>query len=286
MSSGVEPWTPVWRHRLLRPWLRTRVRVNGQDFVLPYVGGDTPFVADYDDEPWMGRLLARLHTIAPGAIIDVGTNVGQTLLMAKSIDRDWPYIGFEPNPACWFVTKELIRANRLPACQLVPLGLGESSEVLALYSNEATDGSASLIEGFRPAAQYARRQLVGVCSATTALVLVQAPGERVGVVKIDVEGAELEVLRGLVPILRRDRCPVVCEVLPVYDAATDNGRFRLARQQQIEAILAELGYAILRIHRDGRFEEIESLGIHGDLALTNYVFCPGDLREHLSSAMT
>lgn len=281
--SYLEPWTPVLRHRLLRRWMRTQVTVNGAHFGLPYVGADTPVVADYDDEPWMGRLLATLRALAPGAIVDVGTNVGQTLLMAKSIDREWPYIGFEPNPACWFVVKELIRANCLPACQLVPLGLGARAEVLRFFSGEATDASASVVAGFREEAHYADRglRLVGVCQGDATLALMGEIASRVGVVKIDVEGGELEVLQGLHGTLGRTRPACVCEVLPVYDPATENGRFRLERQQAIEALLRELDYRIVRVHRDGRLETLDAFGVHGDLALTNYVFVPAALQAAL-----
>lgn len=96
MIAAYEPWTPVLRHRLLRPWLSTSIAVNGARFVLPDIGADTPVAADYEDEPWMGRLFSKLHALAPDAIVDVGTNVGQILFMAKSIDREWSYIVSSP----------------------------------------------------------------------------------------------------------------------------------------------------------------------------------------------
>lgn len=190
---------------------------------------------------------------------------------------------FEPNAVYWFVVKELIRANRLPACQLVPLGLGARAEVLRFFSSEATDAAASVVAGFREETHYADRglRLVGVCPGDATLSLMGDLAARVGVVKIDVEGGELEVLEGLLGTLERDRPFCVCEVLPVYDAATENGRFRLARQEAIEEVLQKLDYRIVRVHRDGRLAPVDSFGVHGEMALTNYALCPTERLDQL-----
>jgi hypothetical protein len=98
----------------------------------------------------------------------------------------------------------------------------------------------------------------------------------VSVVKIDVEGAELDVLRGMRGTLARTRPAVICEILPVYEAGSERGQFRLGRQLAIEKMMRELGYDILRIHPDGRLEQIQAIGIHSDLAETNYLFISDD----------
>src|SRR5919205_552723 len=74
--------------------------------------------------PWMVDALARLFALAgrPG-LVDVGVNIGQTLLKLRSIARDAPYVGFEPNPFCIQFVNELIALNGFDRCVLLPVAL-------------------------------------------------------------------------------------------------------------------------------------------------------------------
>jgi hypothetical protein len=69
-----------------------------------------------------------------------------------------------------------------------------------------------------------------------------------GVVKIDVEGAELEVLSGMRRYLSRCRPLVICEVLPPFGP----GKVGVAheRHARLAALLGEAGYAPSRIVKD------------------------------------
>ena len=67
-----------------------RVRVNDNFIYIPYINGIRCKIT----EPWMIELLAMLLKEKEGAFIDVGVNVGQTLIKLKSIDINRKYIGF------------------------------------------------------------------------------------------------------------------------------------------------------------------------------------------------
>ncbi len=246
-----------------------RERAFGREFVVPIVNGRKTYIS----EPWMAELIGRLFKLAPGAFIDVGVNLGQTLLKVAAADPARRYIGFEPNPACADYAAELIRANRLPYT-IVPAGLGSRAGVaqLQLYRAEDTDPSASLVEGFRDNLVAAK--------AVVVLSLAELPGDlvpdEVAIVKIDVEGGEADVIDGIEPLLRNQRPFVLVEILPAYTA--DNVS-RLERQQRIERALAAADYKMFRIRRTAgeAFETIEpisAIGIHGDLALSDYLMAP------------
>jgi len=100
----------------------------------------------------------------------------------------------------------------------------------------------------------------------------------VAAIKIDVEGAELDVLQGLERTVRQNQPYIFCEVLPVWDERTDIGRFRLGRQTTLRTMLHDLGYGIFRIYFDASVEPLDDFGVHGDLTMSNYVFVP---REQL-----
>ncbi len=220
-------------------------------------------------EPWLSALCPALLRRA-GAVVDVGVNIGQTLLTVKGIDRDRQYIGFEPNPRCCAYVQQLIRANAFDACTLVPAGLAARAGVARLMLSTDADSAATIVPGFRAASHHAREQTVVVVNGDEALAAVDAGA--IAAIKIDVEGAELEALRGLEGTLARHRPVVVCEILPVYDVDTAVGRFRLERQRAVEALLGRLGYQMFRIGADGTVSALAAIEPHADLARTNYLF--------------
>ena len=222
-------------------------------------------------EAWLFRAFAKVLGLRPGAFVDVGVNLGQTLIKVKLIDPDRAYYGFEPNPQCSQYVNELIRLNGFQDCTLVPVGLSSEASVATLFAkNDAVDPSASLVPGFRSADRYARRQFVPVFAGDALLRDV----DRIALLKIDVEGGELDVIAGLRDTLARCTPTVFCEILPVFDETTENGRFRKRRQDELLAHLHSLGYIVFRMMQDETIVELPAIDTHGDLALTNYAFVP------------
>jgi FkbM family methyltransferase len=222
-------------------------------------------------ETWLYRAFAKVLAGRDGAFVDVGINLGQTLIKVKLIDRNRAYYGFEPNPQCAQYVSELISINRFADCTVVPVGLSDRAGVVTLWAKaDAVDPSGSLVQGFRSVERYSRRQHVPVFSGDELLRDV----ERIALVKIDVEGGEVEVIRGLVETVRRCMPIVFCEVLPVFDENTDNGMFRKGRQEQFVATLQGLGYRMFRMLADDTIVELTAIETHADLSLTNYAFVP------------
>ena len=229
-------------------------------------------------EPWMLALLRRLMANAPGAFIDVGVNLGQTLIKVKAIDPGRRYIGFEPNPVCVHYVEELVAANGWSDVRVVPAGLGPQSGIvtLELYNGRSGDSAASIVEGFRPDNVVTFRKTVAILGADDLPDdLLAGP---VGLVKIDVEGAEADVIDALTPVIARDRPLISMEILPCYDSSRPE---RIARQARIEARFTELDYRLLRVLHEGRGGDyhlvpIDAIGIHGDLSLCEYVVCPAE----------
>lgn len=67
-----------------------RICINDVGIRIPSIHG----IACKESEPWMIDLLAALLHQRSGAFLDVGVNVGQTLIKVKAIDSDrgihWP----------------------------------------------------------------------------------------------------------------------------------------------------------------------------------------------------
>lgn len=243
--------------------------VFGREFIIPIINGRKT----YSSEPWMAEVIAKLFEIAPGAFIDVGVNLGQTLLKVAGLSQEREYLGFEPNPACADYAAQLALANRLPYI-VIPAGLGPRTSVLQLqiYRNDDTDPSASLVEGFRENA-------VGTKTVVTISLDDLPPQlipDQIAVIKIDVEGGEADVMSAIHPLMESRRPFLVVEILPVY---SEDNRVRLERQTRIEGLVRESEYTMFRILRDEtekleRLERISEIGIHGSLSLSDYLFSP------------
>ena len=166
-----------------------------------------------EHEPWLTPLLRTLLSHRSGAFVDVGVNIGQTLMKVLKCDPTREYYGFEPNPVCYDYVRRLKEISNLEHVYLVPVGLSDRTHLGQLFGNSLTDPGATTTRGFRGTEKDENGQLVPLCKGEDLL-----PGLLdVAVVKIDVEGGELEVIRGLYETLRRCRPFVLCEVLPIYD---------------------------------------------------------------------
>jgi FkbM family methyltransferase len=223
-------------------------------------------------EVWLFDGLERVMRSRPGAFVDAGVNVGHTLVKVKAIDPEREYIGFEPNPHCLRYTQQLIALNRFTRCTVVPVGISNRTGIMKLFMNPDADPSATIVEGFREPDRYARSVPVPVFVGDDVLDTLGVG--HVAVVKIDVEGGELDVVEGLQETLRRSAPYVFCEVLPVFDEHSEMGRFRLRRQTELQQLLGALGYQIFRIYVDNTVERLDDFGIHADMTRSNYVFVP------------
>ena len=271
------------RRLKLLPYLNltSRITIKDQQFLIPIRGGlgfDNLFMS----EPWMTKLLERLKPFFTGAFIDVGVNVGQTLLKSYTVNKDVNYIGFEPNPVCIHYLQELISINKIKHAKLIPVGVSDKTGIIHLnfFHSEKTDSTASIIQNFRPGETIDHSTYVPVFECRHLVSLLPETGHCI--LKIDVEGAELEVLKTFGEWISKCQPLIIIEILPVYQS--DNA-FRLKRQQEIESLLASWNYKMSRINKkdDISLTRIKEIGVHGDLELCDYVLYPADLEPGLRS---
>ncbi|MHC4841680.1 MAG: FkbM family methyltransferase [Planctomycetota bacterium] len=245
--------------------------ICGRAYRVP-LGEDGVHQLFADAEPWIAGLIRQLLDGRDGCFVDVGANVGQTMLICKAIAPDCSYVGFEPSSGCVDVLQKLIEINELVNTEVVNAALSNESGTATLYADNPSDPAASIVDGFRSGPEYH-----GGNSETVEVIDGAECIERLSpcaLVKVDVEGAELEVLNSLKGLLQAQRPAVICEILPVYDENSEAGKARLERQKAIEELLREVGYSIQRINSNGELSSLETFGIHSDLEKSNYVFLP------------
>lgn len=250
-------------------------------FIIPVIRGLGKENLDIS-EKWMLKVFEKLMPLKNGFFMDVGVNTGQTLLKLKATDDQRKYIGFEPNPNCIFYVQELIRVNKFTDVTLYPVGLASKTQLIELnyFTNDATDSAASIITDFRKGATVYRKEFIP-CFLFSDIIL--SLSESIAIIKIDVEGAELEVFEGLKEVIQQYRPFIIIEVLPVYDLSNGD---RFTRQKAIESLLSELDYKIIRILKRGdseveKYKLLSEIGVHANMDYCDYIFCPGEFLDKL-----
>ncbi len=254
--------------------------INDKKIYIPLLSGtgmeNLPFT-----ELWMCDLIRYGLSVKKGFFMDVGANVGQTLIKLRTVNEERPYVGFEPNPECIHYFNTLVKKNNFRNIDLIPAGLFDKSTLLTLqlYSDSSTDQGASLIENFRDV--NAVRKINVPVFEYNQLADTHGLGE-IAIIKIDVEGAELEVLTSLKTAISGFHPVIIIEILPAYvNGPTD----RLVRLNKIGLLVKELGYDIFRIHKTSskrnveRLEKLPEFDIHSNMEYTDYVLAPSENSE-------
>jgi FkbM family methyltransferase len=250
---------------------------------IPIVKGvGITYVVEF--EPFMDALIGRLIPLFPGTFVDVGVNIGQTLIKVKCGFPSQDYLGFEPNSTCVAYVHRLIERNGFTQVRLVPAGLAahDGSAMLVLPSGDADDSSATLLMDLRKPGISQREVTVDLITWRTA----EREGSigRLGVVKIDVEGSELFVLQQLEQRLLSDRPITFVEVLPTYEPPDPQ---RLSRNYAIEALCQRCDLSIHRIHKKEdpvRLERIAAFGIHSHLHWSDHLLVPREREAEVLAA--
>lgn len=251
--------------------------VKVRNIRIPIIGG-IGFGNLRGTEKWMTEIIELLLNKSNDCFLDVGVNIGQTLIKLKSINRDIEYIGFEPNPLCVFYSERLIKLNKFPNTKIIPAGISNVNQIVSLlfYSDNQSDSSASIVNNFRSVQSVIQEKNIVVL--TGDLIKIES---KISILKIDVEGAELMVIEGLIEILKKDRPYIIIEILPVYSLENQD---RLLRQNEILRITKDLDYSIFKIVKkpDDTLQElieISEIPIHSDLTQCDYVFAPNEKRD-------
>ncbi|HEY7157299.1 MAG TPA: FkbM family methyltransferase [Gemmataceae bacterium] len=157
------------------------------------------------------RILRLARAVLPpdGVFLDVGANVGlHTLAVARHLaGGGGAVVAFEPHPVNHRLLADNIRQNHLRHVVAENLGLAEAPETL-IGTASADGGNWSLASRGNYRFEVELVRLDDYLQAN--------PVPRIDLMKIDVEGAEVRVLRGARKTLERFRPLIVFEVCPAW----------------------------------------------------------------------
>jgi FkbM family methyltransferase len=234
------------------------------NFAVKLPGGLRIFVNDNATlninipDHYLRREYMRHPNYVPGdgwVILDVGAHVGIYSLWVSRLVGDGFVIAFEPNPIAyrWLISN--IELNGATNIKALPYALGDEITRERLYVAGENIGASSLIMNHiinSPAGKYS---IVGefVVPVVTmdyvidkSMEIVSRPVKHVDLVKVDVEGYEMRVLRGAERALREgliDRF--------VIEVHTDQ-----VSTKDLVRYLANYGYTMDKVVRFGNVKDM------------------------------
>jgi FkbM family methyltransferase len=247
----------VWK-RLPPPVSVFPVPVNDGAFLYEAGAGDRWARRLYwrglqDAERYSLSAFARL---APGAsvVVDVGAYAGLYTLVACTVNRALRAYAFEPTPVTYGRLARNLELNDLDSrATLYQAAVADVSDMMEfVVPSHVMPPSARLVQ-----AQY-RKPPEGRHFTVEAVTLDEAVPEPIDLVKIDVEGAEHLVIKGMAGHLTASRPAVIIESL-------EGGS-----NEEVTGMLNQCGYRFLLPCADGLVERA-SLIPERDPASRNYL---------------
>lgn len=138
-------------------------------------------------------------------VYDIGANVGvYSILLGKKMGNSGKVFAFEPESESLKKIKENIKLNNLENINIIDKALGDSASFANLYISQTT-GNFSLENIYE---KEAKSESVEVVKGDDFVEKNNLPIPNI--VKIDVEGYEYRVLRGLKKSLEKPECRIIC----------------------------------------------------------------------------
>lgn len=156
------------------------------------------------------QLLRDLMHDRPGAwALDIGANVGHhALFLASFCEKVHAFEPFDDVARC---IREKVARNRLQNIELHALGLGDADAELSYFAPADNNvGNGTFVSELAPLGRQTPSAVLTVRHADRYLQTLALP--RLDLIKIDVEGFELHVLKGLTETLTRYRPLVMVEL--------------------------------------------------------------------------
>ena len=148
------------------------------------------------------------YTKAPLSIIDCGTNIGISLLYFRTQAPNASIMAFEPNPHTYDVAARNIKHNNLKV-ELHNVGVGSKSEQITFFTEESDLTSQSASKTKQLATKnYAMKEI-----SVQIEPLSQYITKPVDILKLDIEGAEGEVIAELVAA---NKLPLIKKIFVEY----------------------------------------------------------------------
>ena len=171
-----------------------------------------------------------------GIFLDIGANMGKySILVGKELGDRGRVLAFEPLPKNYEMLKKNITLNNLKNVAALDTACGSENKSSDLFIDSRNTGGHSLV---RETDQKIRINVKKLDNIIEDLKL-----NRIDLIKIDVEGAESDVLKGAVATVKKFRPKIIFE-----SESEENVNF-------YRSVLGPIGYRIKKIDEHNYYAE-------------------------------
>ena len=213
---------------------------GGVGALIYYLGSSEPDIADFIE-----------RVLKPGMVfVDIGAHLGEyTLLAAKILEHSGQVYAFEPRPDIFKILKRNIELNACRNVSAHPHAVWCMNDLCDLEMTPEPAVSALCPRGpGRPGVSHVKVQAISLDDWFSSPSLAKP-----NLIKVDVEGAELQVLQGAKSLLTLP--PSEAPAL-IFEYGTDNSERFNYSASEILTFLRKLGYTIYNC-LDARFVRVD-----------------------------
>ena len=253
------------------------IRVN-QDFTITLKTNQTSYITKqlfwldplrFEYTPIFLDIIKDVHTFW-----DVGANIGYYSIIGSKTNPDLTVEAFEPSKGPLTYLSENIKLNNVSKrVKINPYALSNNTDDIDFYeiynpkfpsilnlSGEHNTGAKNIISSKKTKVQAKR------------LDDVRKDSNQIDLIKIDVEGSEIEVLKGGIETIKGDRPIIICEVLFGFN------------ESELDLLFKNMNYSYLANVGNG-LKRIDSLVRNHDNGIRNVFFIPkekeGIVEKHM-----
>lgn len=185
LQNGGEVWRCYRRGEPLPPFIFRR------GFTLHHGSGDDP--VDLLHRIFADREYRQFVPRVTGVLVDIGANIGAALLDWTSLSPSLEVHAYEPDPRSGAVLRQNVSTNGLThRVRVFAEGVAGSKDTVPFWSvGLSVLGTAYGVEPPHPDAERIEVSVIGLDDA-----LGRLPARAVDLLKIDAEGAEVDILEG------------------------------------------------------------------------------------------
>ncbi|HWY53281.1 MAG TPA: FkbM family methyltransferase [Terriglobales bacterium] len=183
----MKPFVPVWV--LVEPQVRMLLDAND---LISRVILET---GAWDEASW---LAIKQHLSSGATFVDIGAHEGYcTLKAARVVGPNGRVIAIEPNPEMVSRLRGNIKASGATVIAVLPVACSDSETTLDLFVAAQSNTGSSSFSKTNASMYGAATRSCQVIARRIDAIIRESGVSRVDVVKVDAEGAELLVLKGM-----------------------------------------------------------------------------------------
>ena len=148
--------------------------------------------------------IRKYFVLTKGVFLDIGANVGKySIMLGNQLEKKGKVYAFEPEPSNLKSLNRNLNLNKLKNVHIIPLACFDKKGKINFYLNNKNTGGHSLIKK--------SDKKISINANTLDSIVKVENIKNIKLIKIDVEGAELNVLKGAKEVLKKYKPKIIFE---------------------------------------------------------------------------